>query len=90
LALGTGRGAVNHDVVDTVWRESEAMGPRMSGWPARLAPAGGLDHGLGGPQGIGRGWERRVGRLAIRLGLEVVDLGLEGSDPLQRGLEQGP
>ena len=73
---------------DPLGRDQCAVGPTMSGLPAAfLAP------GRGGrlafqADGVGRGGLGRVGGVEFEPRLEVVELSLEGGDPLLVSLDQ--
>ena len=83
MALGADRGDVGHDFVDPLRREAMAMMSRMSLLTTRLTSAWGLDHRLGGTQGIGRRGDRGVGRVLIKPLLELPDEGFKLGDPLE-------
>ena len=76
-------GTYGHDLVDPLGREAMAMMSRMSLLTTRLTSARGLDHRLGGTQGIGRRGDRGVGRVLIKPFLEVPDEGFKLGDPLE-------
>ena len=61
----------------------------MSGLPARLAPALGLDDRLGSPRWIGRWGRGGVGGVAVQLAAEFVELGLQEGDLLLSHLQGG-
>ena len=81
LAVRADRAHIRHDRVDPLGRE--AMMSRMSLLTTRPVSARGLDHRLGGTQGIGRTGNRGVGRGLIQPFLEVPDEGFKLGEPIE-------
>jgi hypothetical protein len=87
LAGSTGLGEVVDYGIDPHRGQPAAEVARVAGLSAPPAPGAGLDDGLGGAWGIGRGKDRGIGSILIELEAELLDEGLQLGGPLQRGVE---